>query len=240
VAHAAPDDAIARAPDGLPIPPDKLIELVAGTADITWFLEGGRRGAETITEMLERAGVRVADLRKILDFGCGCGRVIRHFHTLANTRLYGVDYNSELVAWCGRNLPFASFETNDLGGSLPYAGNKFDLIYALSVFTHLSETLQFHWIGELCRVLKPNGYLLLTTHGESYVDIIGAAGRERFQSGQLVVISDSESGANECSAFHPAAYVREKLARGFEVVDFVPEGAKGNPHQDAFLLRKLP
>jgi len=34
---------------------------------------------------------------------------------------------------------------------------------------------------------------------------------------------------NLCVSFHPEAYVRETLAEGFEIVDVVPEGAKGNP-----------
>jgi hypothetical protein len=112
------------------------------------------------------------------------------------------------------------------------------MVYALSVFTHLSEPLQFHWIGELARVLKPGGYLVVTTHGESYLDIMSPEEQELFHSGQLAVRGGSESGTSTCAAFHPPAYVREKLASGFEVVDFIPEGAKGNPHQDAFLLRK--
>ena len=42
-----------------------------------------------------------------------------------------------------------------------------------------------------------------------------------------------------CGAYHPEIYVRERLARGFQVVEFVPEGAAGNPYQDAYLLRRV-
>jgi hypothetical protein len=34
--------------------------------------------------------------------------------------------------------------------------------------------------------------------------------------------------------------VYETLAEGFEIVDAVPEGAKGNPVQDLYMLRKIP
>src|SRR5579884_4409109 len=83
-----PEEALG--PDGLPIPPTELVELVAGTPDVAWFLEGGRRGAESITELLNGVGIRIEELSTILDFGCGCGRVIRHFRTLSNAQLYGV------------------------------------------------------------------------------------------------------------------------------------------------------
>lgn len=44
------------APDGLPIPPSKFIVLVAGTADIPWFLNSDKLGAESIRGALEKMG----------------------------------------------------------------------------------------------------------------------------------------------------------------------------------------
>lgn len=226
------------APDGLPIPPDNLIWSVAGSGDISWFLEIGRRGAESTTEIVERNGVRVADLRSILDFGCGCGRVIRHLKSLKTPRLCGSDYNPALIEWSRRNLPFAEFETNGLRPPLNYADEAFDLVYSLSVFTHLTEDLQTQWIKELWRVIGPGGYLLITTHGESYLNVMLPEERERFSAGQLITRSESHAGTNTCATFHPPVYVHKTFTNGFDVIDFVPEGARGNPHQDVFLLRK--
>ncbi len=53
-----------------------------------------------------------------------------------------------------------------------------------------------------------------------------------------MVSRSEEPGGNTCGAYHPERYVRGTLAQGFTVVDFVAEGASGNPHQDLFLLRK--
>jgi ubiquinone/menaquinone biosynthesis C-methylase UbiE len=64
---------------------------------------------------------------------------------------------------------FAQFEVNGLAPPLAYEANHFDFIYALSVFTHLPESLQTAWMSELARVLKPGGYLLMTTHRECYL-----------------------------------------------------------------------
>jgi SAM-dependent methyltransferase len=228
------------APDQLPIPPPHLIFLVAGTADISWFMTGGALAAASITETLSARGVSIEKVGSILDFGCGCGRVLRNWHSLSGTRVSGVDYNSGLIDWCRVNLPFADFRINQLAPPLAYSDAEFDLAYALSVFTHLTEELQVSWIEELSRVVKPGGHLVISTHGEPYLHRLNDRERSQFASGHLVVKNNTKApGSNTCSAYHPPAYVRNVLARGLEVIDFIPEGAKGNPRQDLYLLRKL-
>ncbi len=39
-------------------------------------------------------------------------------------------------------------------------------IHAISIFMHLSETMHYAWINELYRILKKDGILIFTTHGE--------------------------------------------------------------------------
>ena len=146
-----------------------------------------------------------------------------------------------MIDWCKKNLPFAEFDVNALNPPLVYGHGSFGLIYAFSVFTHLSETLQMAWFAELSRVLKPGGYLVLTTMGAPYADaFLPPRQREQFRSGQLVVLNEGSSGVNNCSAFHPATYVQQSLFKGFEVLEFVPgEGPGQTPGQDTYLLRKF-
>jgi len=60
-----------------------------------------------------------------------------------------------------------------------------------------------------------------------------------FSVGKLVVRDEEGSGLNLCSAFHPESYVREQLASGFTVADFLPAETPRNPlHQDLYLHRK--
>lgn len=221
------------------MPPLALIDLVSGQPDIGWFLEGGRLGATAIREVLERHGIDVESLGAVLDFGCGCGRVVRHWEGLPDrVRVHGSDLNPSLIAWCRENLRFARFETNGLGPPLTFNNESFDLVYAFSVFTHLPEALQRPWIEELGRVLAPGGLLAISTHGARYAAELTPEEQARFAKGHLVVRAAEDAGSNACGAYHPEAYVRDRLAAGFEVVEFLPEGAKGNPHQDLWLLRK--
>ncbi len=223
---------------GLPIPPSRLIYLVAGTDDASWFLDSGGVAADCLREVLGKNGVELDRLGAILDFGCGVGRVLRHWQGLRGPELHGTDYNPDLIAWCERNLPFARFRLNGLDRGPGYPDGSFDLIYALSVFTHLSEPLQAYWMGEMARLLRPGGHLFFTVHGESYLPGLPASEAAQFRRGELVVHRSRRDGSNDCAVFHPEPYVRRTLADGLDVVDFLPEGARGNPHQDVYLLRK--
>lgn len=224
--------------NGVRIPPEHLTSLVTGVFDTNWFLTSGKRGAESLRDVLSKNGIDIAGFDAILDFGCGVGRVLRHLPTLTNARLFGSDYNRKLIAWCRGNLPFAEFGINKPDTRLQYDSGSFDFIYALSVFTHFTEAQHIFWINELRRVLRPGGYLLLTTHGNYFEQYIPAHLKTTFQNGELVVVRPDRAGKNVCSAYQPERYVREKLARGWELVDFVERGAMGNYPQDVHVLRK--
>ena len=229
----------ADADDALPVPPPRLIVRVAGTADVDWFLEGGRLGAASVRGALQRHGVGLEELGAMLDFGCGCGRVTRNWAGLSGVQVSGTDLSRPAVEWCRRNLPFARFEENGLEPPLVFEDEAFDLVYALSVFTHLTADLQLAWRDELRRVLRPGGFLLVTTHGRSYVPRLAPDERDRFERGELVVRWGDVAGTNLCSAYHPEAYLRDTFADGFAFLELEAEGAHGNPTQDLVLLRKV-
>ena len=90
------------ADDGLPLPPARLRLMVAGVPQADWFLAGGQAAAQSIREALPAP---LESMSSILDFGCGCGRVVRWWRDLPPD-VHGSDFNSTLVAWCRANLPF--------------------------------------------------------------------------------------------------------------------------------------
>ncbi len=218
--------------DGPPLPPRRLMVRVAGTADPDWFLRSGQAGYDAI-----RAHVPAEEIDAVLDFGCGCGRVTRYWHAHPGS-VVGTDVSAAAVAWCAAHLGFGHFEQNGLAPPLPFDDETFDLVYALSVFTHLTADLQLAWRDELRRVLRPGGRLLVTTHGRSYLPRLDDDERGRFERGDLVVRWTDLPGTNLCSAYHPEGYLRTTFANGFAEIEIEPEGALGNPTQDLVLLRK--
>jgi SAM-dependent methyltransferase len=226
--------------DGLPLPPANLIVLVTGAADKGWYIESGRLAAASMCSALGEAGVEPGDFRSILDFGCGCGRVIRYWPALTRALLYGTDTNARLIEWCRRNLPFGKFQLNTLQPQLDYADQQFDFAYALSVLTHMPEDLQLPWINELWRILRPGGYLLITTQGAEYISKLTDSERDRYRQGRPVVRYGEAASTNLCSVYHPEPYVRERLAQKFSIIMCRPRGAAGNGNQDLYLLRRPP
>lgn len=205
---------------------------VAMTADADWFLRSGLAGYDAI-----RAHVDLDATRSVLDFGCGCGRVTRYFREFGG-EVAGSDLSADAIAWCRENLGFGRFLTNAIAPPLGFDAESFDLVYALSVFTHLTGDLQLAWRDELRRVLRPGGRLLITTHGTSYLPRLDPDERARFDRGDLVVRWGEVAGSNLCSAYHPERYLRETFAQGFAFLELEPEGARGNPTQDLVLLQK--
>ena len=222
----------------LPVPPPRLRVEVAGTPEVEWFLESGRRQAEIVRSAADRNGAPLESAGRMLDFGCGCGRVLRHWHELDRTRVHGCDIDPRMVAWCAENLPFAQVTVNALSPPLPYEDSSFGLVHAFSVMTHLSEELQHAWLKELRRILRPGGYFLFSTLGEYYAsrNRLSAAERDAFANGDLVVLYERSAGTSLCSAYHPPEYVRHTLARDLEHVTFRASADDGR--HDIHLLRK--
>lgn len=228
-----------QSPGEPPIPPVHFIVLVSGVSKVSTFLQEGMLAYQGIQKSLKRNRIDSANFDTILDFGCGCGRVLRNWGDQVQDSLFGTDYNPRLAAWCENNLPDVNVGTNNLAPPLAYSAQQFELIYALSVFSHISEQLQLEWMREFHRVLGSGGFLYLSLRGDYYADKLSESELSIYNAGQVVVRFDEASGTNLCNTYHPQEFVREVLADGFELMEFVAQGAKGNPYQDSYLFRKV-
>jgi len=225
----------AGAPDKLSIPPLNLVELATGTTNLEQFLEGGRIAVMDVDNLLRKNSLNLYDLEAILDFGCGCGRATRYLKAIK--KVCGCDFNSEAVNWAKDHLSFAEFTVNQLQPPTNYQDNEFDLILVLSVLTHMPEELGRQWMGEFRRLIRRQGFLVLSLHGESFSEQLTMEERCRFLDGHVVVRESRHAGRNRCAVFHPNEYVREQLAKEFHLLDFLPRGLQND--QDLYLLQNL-
>lgn len=98
---------------------------------------------------------------KVLDFGCGYGRIANQLHHSGYRFLTGVDSSKEMI---NRGLIENSHLDlrHILGSILPFSDNEFDSIVTCAVFTCIpNQDLRKQILIELRRVLKPNGVLYL-------------------------------------------------------------------------------
>jgi predicted RNA methylase len=65
------------------------------------FISSGETIVSNVRSMLSRADRDLSSFTKILDFGCGCGRVTRtlHYHAGPEQRLFGTDIDPEAIQW---------------------------------------------------------------------------------------------------------------------------------------------
>ena len=130
------------------------------------FAEGGRQAATELAGLVSAAGRDPARLRSVLDFGCGPGRVLPHVAALApEAACVGCDVDAAAIDWAARTHRALGWSLTSFHPPLPYEDGRFDLVYAISVFSHLDRGVAAMWLAELRRVLAPDGLALLSVHG---------------------------------------------------------------------------
>lgn len=151
------------AADGLPVPPQELWEGYGATVDE--YLRQGQAHTDSMRRIASASGFPLESCRRILDFGCASGRMVRFLADLADAaEIWGVDINDAHMVWCQQHLsPPFRFATTTTFPHLPFEDGYFDFIYAGSVFTHISE-LADAWLLELRRITRPGGRLFISVH----------------------------------------------------------------------------
>ena len=98
---------------------------------------------------------------KVLDAGCGNGRYLPWIKQ-KNGQYFGIDNSQELIKIAQSRYQGESFQMADVL-ALPFDNTFFDKIYSIAVLHHIpSNELRQKFFQEAKRVLKPNGFLVLT------------------------------------------------------------------------------
>lgn len=98
--------------------------------------------------------------KKILDVGCGTGRLVRFLNQKGFETL-GCDPSKEAVNFA-KKINSKSIKKAP-ATKLPYKTSSFDLVTSISVIEHLKQKEAEKFLNEAKRVLKPNGYIFIIT-----------------------------------------------------------------------------
>jgi len=150
-----------------PVPLNSSMRKTTASGNIFTYYNSGISSYLPIATMAEKYGL---DLREsnlnILDFGCGVGRLLLHFNRIYNSNNYfACDIDDTSISFVSKNYSNVECYTNDYFPPLKYNDAKFDMVYSLSIFSHINIDDQIEWLKELSRVTKSGGYLFLSIEG---------------------------------------------------------------------------
>jgi SAM-dependent methyltransferase len=214
--------AMATRLEKIPAPPPEVVFLTQGHADAGAYQDSIIPGIVNQGLYLQAAGIEISGIRDVLDLGCGSGRSLVGWYLDDPKRnLLGCDTNPDLIAWAKANLPGGlQFERTAAEPPLPCRAEMFDLVSVISVFTHLSFPSQERWAREIDRVLRPGGFLFLTTHGQRYVQLFAPDRQEEYRRVGHFEIQAGKEGSNDRASFHTPEAIGELFAGFDRAADF--------------------
>ena len=167
--------------------------------------------------------------RRVLDFGCGVGRILRPAVAEGTSvEFWGCDIHQPSVEWLARDLSGRA-QVLLISDSPPLGipDGHFDLIYAFSVFTHLMDSWSA-WLLELRRVLAEDGTLLVTIAGPGRTEFAGEPVSEA-TTGMNILYPSASWDVGGPLVMHSEWWLRAHWGRAFEILEILPSDPAGPP-----------
>ncbi len=154
-----------------PVPPFTAMHKTSSRT-IRHFYESGSRCVLPIVTMAKHYGFDF-ERGAVLDFGCGVGRQLVHLTQRFPKCAYAAcDVDQRAVGFVSEHYPQVDAYVNGFSPPLRYSDGGFDLVYSVSIFSHLDVADIPAWLNELARVTKPGGLLCLTTEGRCALPLL--------------------------------------------------------------------
>ena len=203
------------------------------------YLADGWRTLSELVLLLERAGHCLSGCKQVLEFASGHGRFTRHLvKALGHERVTVSDVVPGAVAFSTAQFGVRGFVSTSEPAALAWPG-RYDLVFVLSLFSHLPRATWAAWLRRLWDAVAPGGVLVFTTHGDFAAQRAGVTLDE--QGFQFV-------GASESTAIDVQEYGTAFTSPGFvqaQIEALVPVPARWSvepawfcAHQDAFVLQR--
>lgn|SRR5215204_5592630 len=211
-----------------PYPPPDLLERVFGVGVEGWSdphkayaVIGGQTKSALLRLLPEEWSF---EGKRVLDFGCGAGRTLRHFLSEARSaELWGTDIDHRSIEWLQRHLcpPLNAWQSSP-APPLGLEHGTFDLIWAISVFTHLTDQ-SLPWLLELHRLLKPDGLLIATYVGRWNSELFVGEPWDEDRVGMNALHHHTDWDAGGPIVLMSDWWVRAHWGRAFEILDIAPQ-----------------
>jgi SAM-dependent methyltransferase len=220
--------------DAPPIPSPELAARIGGAYE---DYEDIGRQQRAVLEAHLPAGWSF-DGKRMLDFGCGTGRTLSAFLPEAGrAEFVGCDIHEESIAWARSQLsPPLHFFVCSESPPLEQPDESFDLVYAMSVFTHITDQWS-NWLTELHRVMRPQAIAVISVLGPAIAKrILGTDWDDRI--GMVTVDLHQDWTIGGPNVLLGDWWVREHWSRAFEILGFDHRDPAAGEGHDFVVIRK--
>lgn len=134
---------------------------------VKYYFHDGANSAKKLNNLLfSRLGVKRSADTSLLEFASGYGCVTRHLsRELAPVNIVSCDIHEAACTFIESALGVKAMRSATRPEELGIENNSFDVVFALSFFSHMPERTWGRWLKTLFDKVKPGGYLIFTTHG---------------------------------------------------------------------------
>jgi SAM-dependent methyltransferase len=232
-------------------PPADVTSLARGS-----MAAGGSFGyADIVADSFREAGAPLSAGQRVLDFGCSSGRVTRVLAAVhPDVEWHACDVDRAAVEWAAEAFPELHFFTSDHHPPLPFPDAHLDAVFAISIWTHFSEAAALGWFGEMHRIVRPGGHLLITTIGNHSVEVhasgwgnwsrrqIAEAATALYTHGFHFVagygkdLAHATASSDWGQAFLTPEWLAHNLCPGWAIKQF--EVARVEAHSDLYVLER--
>jgi len=132
------------------------------------YLSDGWRTLSELMQLLELADRPLLKTASVLEFAAGFGRFTRHLVKALPGRVTCSDVLPGSTDFLREQFGVEAFESSHDPEKI-MAGKQYELVFVLSMFTHLPQQMWVPWLRAFQRLVKPGGLLVFSVHNEDIV-----------------------------------------------------------------------
>lgn len=203
------------------------------------YLSDGWRTMVELQDVLDSYNMSLRHCAHFLEFACGQGRFTRHLARIfTKNQLTVSDVVPGSVDFLKQTMAVDGFYSTIDPAKLTIPG-RYEVIFVLSLFSHLPPAVWGAWFRVLYNALAPGGLLIFSTHGEKCARLEGVdwgdSGCKFYSSSESAVLDGHTYGSTFASPDFVTASVHEALGDSV-AVNVIQSHFWGN--QDAVVLSK--
>lgn len=211
------------------------------------YLGTGEMLLQVLENTLKDLGYSFRQIDSFLEFACGYGRFTRFLiQKMDNRKVTVSDIDKDAVDFVKKTFGVNGFYSVTQADKLVHDG-KYDVIYVVSLFSHLAISNWEQWFKRLYAMLKPNGLLIFTTHGMSFYNRLPEEQRTSLSlemvSPGFVYGNGNETAGRLTGDHYGTAFVSEEFVKRFVDANAVGRLVKSYPDmihkvQDLYVVRR--